>query len=750
MRLTLIPVGGFVVVALVAILLVAALLVGPARSKASRGKRRALLLIRAAVVLLLVFGLLRPTIVYTQSRKQSATFVVLADQSRSMRVADAFGNQTRWQALRRALEDSRDSLADLAERLEVRAYAFDAEAKTLAVEEGKIPLGEQPLGQQTAIGLALEQVLRREAGKRLAGVLLLSDGAQRAVAGRDTPPQIPARQLANQGFPLHTVAFGQPRGPADARDVALSDLQANDPVFVKNEIAAKALAKFDGYTNENITFELLFETAPGKMTVVDGAPIRPRSSGEQLPVELHYVPEAPGEFKLTLRGVSPPGELITSNNELSTFVTVRKGGVNVLYLEGGHPIEAKFLRRSLDGSPDVRVEYHWIDAQAPATRPPELGDAFRPGKFDVYILGDLDSSVFEPAELAELAKTVKAGAGLIMLGGFHSFGPGGYQATPLAEVLPVQMGALERQQFDEPIAADLHLPGPIRIVPTETGEQSRIMLLAGPERNRQAWQSLPPLEGANRFRGLSSLANVLATSTGNEKTPLLVAQTIGNGRVLAFAGDSTWRWCMRGHETEHKRFWRQIVLWLAKKDESHDANVWLRLASRRFQPGQRVEFHCGADTAEGEPIADAEFQLTVKRPDGSQQGVRTSRQGTEQTGAFLDTDLAGDYTVEVVATRGGQRLGAAGARFLVYEQDLELENPAADPALLASLSNLTGGRVLAPEQLPPFLEELRKRPLATVVETETRATPWDTWPFLLALVGLLTTEWALRKKWGLV
>lgn len=750
MRLTLLPVGSYWIVALLAAVLLAALLVGPARSKTTGRQRWLLVGIRSLIVLMLLFGLLRPTLVYTKTRKQSSTLVVLVDRSRSMQVADTVANQTRWETLRRALDDCRDPLRKLADDLEIKAYTFASDLTPAPFEDGTITLDALPEGNETAIGLALEQVLRRESGKRLAGVLLLSDGAQRASIQRDAPPQIPARQLSNHGYPLHTVVFGQPRGPADARDIALTDLQVNDPVFVKNQIAASALARFDGFVNDNVAFELLFETAPGKMTVVDGATLRARVSGEQLPVELNYVPEAAGEFKLTLRAVSPPGELITTNNALSTFVTVRKGGVNVLYLEGGHPIEAKFLRRSLDASADVRVVYHWIDPQNRETVPPDLADAFRPGKYDVYILGDLDSSAFEPAELAELAKTVKAGAGLIMLGGFHSFGAGGYQQTPLADVLPIQMGALERQKFSEPIASDLHLPGQVRMEPTPAGEQLRIMQLAPPDRNRQVWQQLPPLEGANRFRGLSPLANVLAAAEGDPQTPLLVAQTLGNGRVLAFAGDSTWRWCLRGHDAEHKRFWRQVVLWLAKKDDTSDANVWLRLASRRYQPGQRVEFTAGAQTGDGEPIAGVEFTVTVARPDGSQRGVRTSPLGSDQTGSFLDSDLPGDYLVTAVASKGGEQLGTAQARFLVYEQDLELENPAADPSLLASLASLTGGRALAAEQLLRFLEELRKQPLALEIETETKSTPWDTWPFMLALVALMSGEWALRKKWGLV
>jgi len=62
---------------------------------------------------------------------------------------------------------------------------------------------------------------------------------------------------------------------------------------------------------------------------------------------------------------------------------------------------------------------------------------------------------------------------------------------------------------------------------------------------------------------------------GRSRQPLLVAHNFGDGRVMAFAGDSTWRWWMQGYESAHKRFWRQIVLWLAKKDQAQEGNVWI-------------------------------------------------------------------------------------------------------------------------------------------------------------------------------
>ena len=71
---------------------------------------------------------------------------------------------------------------------------------------------------------------------------------------------------------------------------------------------------------------------------------------------------------------------------------------------------------------------------------------------------------------------------------------------------------------------------------------------------------------------------------------------------------------MEGYEAAHKRFWRQVVLWLARKDESLQGNVWVKLSERRCMPGQRVEATVGAQSSSGEPIPDATFQTELDFP----------------------------------------------------------------------------------------------------------------------------------------
>ena len=626
-RLSLYPVfDSYLLVVVVALGLWGLMWFGPKRDKTGPWHRATIVLLRAIVIVLVTLAMLRPTLIYTQTKKQAATLVVLADQSRSMSVPDAVGNKTRWEALREAVADAAPAFAKLQRDFELKAYTFDADMHDANAERGTITLPEKPEGSQTAIGAALEDVLRREAGKRLLGVVLLSDGAERAYAPRDMPPQTAAARLKHLGCPIFTFPLGQSRGLGQAKDVAVKDLIVDPTVFVKNELSIKGQIRVDGYVNVDIPVRVLFETAPGKMEVVAQQTIQATEDGQLLPVTLNYVPQTPGEFRLTLEAAEQPGELVTTNNRLSTFVQVLKGGLNVLYIAGALRVEEKFIRRALDSSPDIQTDYVRIDPRDPQNRPVDLAARFKPGKYDVYILGDIDSTAFTNEELAALADCVSRGAGLIMLGGFQSFGAGGYAETPLKNVLPVGMDRLERQQPDEPLRTDLHWPGPLPMQPTPLGLRHFALMLAGnPQENAAIWAKLPPLEGANKFHDLAPAPWCWPMPDGDK--PLLVAHNYGDGRVMAFAGDSTWRWWMHGYESAFKRFWRQIVLWLARKDQAREGNVWIRLAQRRFAPSQRVEFTVGADWPAGEPLTDAVFKAEVVMPDGARRPLSLVRRG---------------------------------------------------------------------------------------------------------------------------
>jgi len=806
------PVVSPLFVMAVAVGLVLFLWVAPSRAGLPPRRRHGLIAVRLVIFLLLIVVMMRPTLVVTEVKRHSASLLLLLDHSRSMLVEDSFGGKSRWDGLGTLVRSSEAQLRQLADVLDVKTYLFDADPRAIRLfpdaenrsqdQTGSVPQSNKgahdqpvrpgspekprtepgvgtaakhdrlrgnlgavskrdgfdfrspPTGQQTAIGWAIEDVLRREAGERLAGMVLLTDGAQRAYAPRDTPPQLAARRLVELGCPLYTVALGQSRGLGQVRDLALKDLISSQTVYVKNRLAVRATLRVDGFAGKRVRVELLYETAPGKNEVVATQQYKASTDGQLLPVELSYVPQEAGEHKLTLKAVPQEGELVTTNNELSTFVTILKGGIHVLYLEGKLRREQKFLRAALDSSPNIKLDF-WIDRGKPHAGPADLGDRIRAGEYDVFIVGDLDATALTNTTWQLIAKRVDAGMGLMMLGGFHSFGPGGYGATPIGSLLPVVIGRLDRQPREGPIRKDLHLVGPLNMRPARPlGLSSPILQLsADPHRNGRLWSELPPLLGANRFRGVKPGAVVLAETADARRAPLLVAGMPGPGRVLAFAADSTWRWPMRGFGQAHKRFWRQAVLWLARKDVSSENRVWIELQPRRYRPGSRITLAVGAGNQSGEAMAGVQFEAHVRRPDGTRRTIRLSRHGAQTRGTLLDTTATGDYTVTVTASKQGATIGSTAARFLVFAQDLELDNPAADPGLLANLARMTadfGGEAVTPEEFSALLSRIAATPPQLDTETYVQHNLWDTWTMFSLLVTLLSSEWYLRKRWGLV
>lgn len=765
MTLTFHPVGGYWFVAMIAaVLLVLLARVGPRHIEVPFGRLLALKSLRLAAILLLLFAMLRPTLQFTQTTPEEASLLVLVDRSRSMQVEDSLDNRSRYGAMKLVLGEAAGDFRAIEEDWNIRAYTFAESLDSVAVTDGSFRLPDQPTGEQSALGAALEELLEREGDERLRGVLVLSDGAQRAVPPLDAAPQLIARQFAAEAIPLYTFYFGQPGG-SDRSDLAIEDLLVSGTVFVDAPMRVSGQLHAQGYTNRNVRVQLLWEQVDAEgasdMQVVDTTQQQIVAEDSRTPVSLGYTPTSPGEYKVTLRAESPEGELITTNNEASTFVTVREGGIKVLYLYGASRIggaggvEQAFVPRTIDESPDIIVTRKLFNY----TRPQEdLRRELQPGSYDVVILSNVDKDALNGESWQALAEMVRGGTGLLMGGGYHSFGPGGFRNTPLARVLPLEIGLAERQNFRDALRQDVHVAGPLAMRPTgQLGAAHPIMQIVPSGDLAAAWNILPPLDGANLLtrRSLKPNAQVLAESADAARHPLLVAGQSGNGRTLAFAGDSTWRWQMEGHADEFRRFWRQVVLWLAKKDATPEGRVWIDLASRRVSRGGRLDIEVGATPGDqDDPSAAIALKVVITSPDGTKQELATVATDTgRRAGTFAATDQAGDYTAEVLATINGAELGTANARFLVPKQDLELDRPGAEPGLLAGIAKLTesaGGETLAPEELPALVRKLAQEEPELKTEVIERRTYWDKWPFLLLFVGVLGMEWFLRKRWGLV
>lgn len=746
------PVVSVVAVALVAFVL----LTYPPRVRHLPKLTQQLLIgLRLLAVLVLIVAMIRPEIQYSEHDRKSAVLFVVADTSRSMTTTDGDANSTRRATVLKLLADNQAKFEALGKLVEVRKFDFDSELHAVDT------FNEQATGLMTSFGSSLEPLLKEAQGKKSVGVVLLSDGAQRAIAPYDTDPRAIARRFGQQQLPILPVPIGSGTLSDAVFDYAVEDMTVSPVVFEKNTVPVQAKIRLIGAAGKPVNVKLLIEernggaVLAGQMVVPkpvnDSKPttqIQATQNNEAISVELSWVPELPGEYKVAVQVTPADGELKTTNNQKENFVSVMRGGVKVAYFDVNRE-EAKFLR-TVNQSKQIQLDYIWVRGGqfAKLTRiDPAL---FQPGRYDVFIIGDVPATVFGPQLLEQLAKRVDDGAGLMMLGGAQSFGPGGYADTPLADLLPVAMNRTERQD-DGSFSPDLHFDQDLQMLPTEAGLRHFVLRLAS-ENNADMWRKLPPLRGANKLRLKNDFCQVLARSPDN--VPLLFSLEVDRSRRLAFAGDSTFVWAVPVEKPfieEHHRFWRQVILWLARKEEQSEQPVWIKAEPRALIPGATLTAEFGARGDDGKPLKDVDYRVRMIDPAGKATDLPTQRSGDKPFARVDQTGEAGTYKLNVVATRGGNIYGEASTRFLVESRDLELDNPAADPEFLKELAALTGGRVIERSKFGDYLDDLIKHGPENLDDVRTsRLTLWDNWWLLTLFVLLMSAEWFERKRKGLV
>ena len=738
------------------------LLIGPSFANLSSSRRWRLALIRLGVIGMALLAMLRPGCIEKIEKSQSAVLLFLVDSTRSMQLPHIADDSTRWATTLEMVRSNESRFNKLAEnKIDVRVFTFDNQIQAVEIEDGVIKLPQQAEGSETDIGTAIFETAMNVRDERLLSVHVVSDGVQNVL---DPPVELTqaAEALADMEVPLIAIPLGSAADSGQLADVAITSFAEQMVVNKKNDLNARATVVSRGFANRDITLDLIVTDSSGTETVVATEIYRPANNYEESFVDLKYRPNEPGEFRIKVRSRPFPEERARRNNELDGFLTVRDEGMRVLFLNGSLGNEQKFLRESLSVLDFVKMDFQPIYTYK-ETRENDWpiksfeSDFADPRKYDVFILCNVDSRALHDsshtASLKALADAVRAGKGLLMIGGTQSFGGGLWHKTPLADVLPIKMKPTERQDFDKDVRKDLHINSSFKVTPTRDSFLTKISDTG----NRKAWADLPPLLGANRI-SVKDTAEVFLQSDDDAKRPILVTANVG-GRVVAFAGDSSWRWKRYKFDKQYDQFWRQVILWLAFWDSKNDESVSIDLPKRRFSPKAIVNFDVTVNSIAGEAVEGVEFEAALVKP-GGQKDVITINKAGQRYQSQLDPESlaeAGLYRIEVAASRNGASIGTSQREFVVMDRDKEKSNPVANSEQMKQLANQTsqfGGKAIGPQQLSEVLDDYIENPPMTKIEIPLKWKLGDTFPsaalFLCAFVALLGIEWLLRKNWGLV
>ena len=250
----------------------------------------------------------------------------------------------------------------------------------------------------------LQTLYERNAGERfIRGLLVLSDGADN---GSRYPALGVAARVRQLPCPISTFAFGKTTTSSNQSDLALTQIIPEPvPVAIKGKLTVKGLIDAPGFAQATVRVHL--ELNDKEVTAGNFRLSKTQGNEIQLVCD---APSEPGEVKVALKVDPLPGEISQINNEISTYVTVTKEGISVLYVEGQFGRwEPKYIRLALGQLPNVRM----FQAVRLSNDPPPVGEKdlflFEKQHYDVVILGDVSAQRFsggDPAVLSALQKLV--------------------------------------------------------------------------------------------------------------------------------------------------------------------------------------------------------------------------------------------------------------------------------------------------------------------------------------------------------
>ena len=714
------------------------------------GQSSFLTFLRTCVYGLLIFFLLGPALIDKRVTKLRRPLTLLLDSSQSMAfpasakpAEDKKSERSRLEAVQESLLKGEDPLIQkLSRDYDLRVFRFGTSLEPLA------PTSISQLKAQDP-GTRLVELLQAaaaDAGER-SGILLFTDG----IANGNRTSLTGAPKLP---IPVFAVGVGETDGFTDLRIV---DVRAPEFALRGREFKLDLTIQASGLKDK--TVPLYFNR--GKNLITSRPVAIDRDLFEQR-ITLGFNPKELGTHTFSLSMPAQPGEQITENNHKEFKVEVQRDKIRVLTLSGSPAWNYRFLRMAMKQDPLIElVSFVFLRTPTDSVDVPDnqlslipfpIDDIFLEElkNFDVVFFDDFSHrAYFNPVYLEKVRDFVRDGGGLAMLGGSRSFDSGGYAESALKEVLPVELDNKGTYQTQ----------GAVRPVLTPSGKAHPITrLVPDPKANEEAWTRMPPLNDLNQVRGARGETLLSAGGDGSSTgSPLLTIGRFGKGRTLALMTDDAWRWnfiAVGNRETpqNHLKLVRQAVRWLAQERSFEQVQIRPIPISR---PGEKVAIKLRVLKDDFTPTGQASVQLRVLGPEGDPTllSATADNEEGEYTADYTPTK-EGSYQVEAEASLAGKMLGRNRTSFSVSFPYEETNDGRPRTDLLKQIAAASHGEFFSindwnEKSLEKIAAKLESHAPSQIVEQrQTRL--WSTlWPFSIIL-ALLSVEWWMRRKWGLV
>lgn len=678
-------------------------------------RRSALGVLRFLAFFLIIFLLFEPIFQRTLNRTVDPVVAVLIDQSESMALADSL------------LGDSGPGTADLLGSLrsatsgmDVHFFGFGSSLSAI----GSLDSMDFSL-DRTNMSAALEEAAARLSDQPLAALVLASDG----LYNTGTNPLHLAERFP---VPIHTIALGD---SSARRDVRIEGVITNELTYAGLEVPVLVRVRNDGFSSAPLQVTLL-ENGAVLATLSTTLP----PSGAETSVELTFESGEAGRRDLSVVITQFEEEATYRNNETRFDVRVLDQKKSILLLAGGPSPDVAALTRLMDkddtASLSVRTQRpdgSWHEGEFPS----DFAD------IDLILAVGFPGAATRPDEARAVADAVAGGTPLFYIHDRSS------ASTRLQEsigpFLPVQLNTA-RSSF---------ISGTIQQTPAAA---SHAVFDIDDRRDGSRWRRMPPLSLSESQWEAAAGATVLATSEIRGialPDPILAVLRRGQVKTAALTAHGFWRWNLVPEDLEQdalrfEQLMANLIQWLYAADD--DRLVRVEPTETSFAEGDPIVFRGEVYDETLRPISDAALSVQLTSPQGQVFPYEMQPRGNGRYALDIGTLPAGTYSYDALASRDEQDLGGDNGSFSIGRRTLEYRQTQADFGLLQQISVRSGGGMTLADD-PDGLESLIRNSAGFQPVTESsleQVRLWQRYPFLILILMLLSVEWFLRKRWGMV
>jgi uncharacterized membrane protein len=590
-----------------------------------------------------------------------------------------------------------------------------------------------------------------EAAESKTAIVLITDGQHNS----GPSPLQTAQVLGSQGVPFFSVSLGASQ---QAADLAVIGLEHPDLVFQKDHVRGvmvirdqmtpgKPFVAQISYQDEVLWQQQLVTQNVAERRIEFDFEIDELVTklGAQFASDIkqHAVPL---EFQASIAAL--PEESETDNNQRAMRLAAIVSSYKVLLIDGRSRWETRYLRNVFERDEQWSINTVIVGPgtdHAGLTRGAEEGQF--PGKreelfaYDLVIFGEVAPELFNEQDFQWLSEFVETrGGGIVFIDG---------QRGRLRQLASTKLGSLIPVEWlNETISAK-----PTSLQLTDKGaSESALRLSPDAEQNRRFWTELPPPHSLVAVNALPGAEVLIEANVDGRQRPAMVTRLFGSGRVVYLAFDESWRWRFKTADLWHQRAWNQLAKYVMPRPFAvSDEYVSLDTGSVRYDFGATVDVRARLLGLDGKPATGVSADALVWR-DGRIVSTVSLTPDADVPGIYRGRVTAlpeGEYEVSVRAAGYSDAALKARSRFVVLPPESgEMTQTSANETLLKQIAAASGGDYLREEELYRLTELLSPLSSGRVVESDTQI--WQSYWWFAAIVILLTAEWGLRKRAGLL